>query len=196
MENLEIWKDIKWYEWKYMVSNFWNVISLNFRRSWKSKLLSPWTNSQWYKIVILTSNAIRKNLKVHRLVAIAFIENPFNKKAVNHINWIKADNNIKNLEFVTYSENTLHAYRIGLKKVNENNHFFTNNPSKWKFWAQKKNAKSILQYNKDWIFIREFSAIMDANRELWLSHWVISNCCTWRSKNAGGFIWKYKHLNK
>lgn len=65
-----------------------------------------------YKEVMLNN----KQCRVHRIVAETFIPNPDNKKCVNHIDGNKLNNCFNNLEWVTHSENTLHAYRIGLEK--------------------------------------------------------------------------------
>lgn len=61
-----------------------------------------------------------KTIKVHRLIAQTFIDNPLNKKDVNHIDGNKANNNISNLEWCTRSENIKHAFKNGLKIVTQN----------------------------------------------------------------------------
>jgi hypothetical protein len=74
------------------------------------------TNKLGYKQINLTvaKNKL-KTFLVHRLVAITYIDNPENKAEVNHINGIKTDNRIENLEWVTHSENQKHAYATGLQ---------------------------------------------------------------------------------
>ena len=67
-----------------------------------------------YLGLAIGANGIKKRFIVHRLVAQAFIPNPENKPCVNHKDGNKLNNCIKNLEWVTYQENTIHAHRVGL----------------------------------------------------------------------------------
>lgn len=68
------------------------------------------------KYVFTDPNKVRYYLTIHRLIASAFIPNPDNKPCVNHINGIKTDNRIVNLEWVTESENSKHSFKIGTSK--------------------------------------------------------------------------------
>ena len=118
----EVWKDIEGYEGLYQVSTCGNIKSLAKPRKngngrsyiQKEKLLKQSFTSTGYKKVELYKDGKRKSFKVHRLVAIAFIPNPDNKPEVNHIDGNKINNNIDNLEWVTSSENSIHAYETGL----------------------------------------------------------------------------------
>ncbi len=122
---MEIWVDIIGFE-NYQVSNLGNVkrkkcIVLNknnLQYSYEEKILKP-EISRGYLRCTLSSKNIQKRFLIHRLVSIHFIENYLNKPCVNHIDGDKLNNNVNNLEWVTYSENERHSYKI-LKKTSHN----------------------------------------------------------------------------
>lgn len=117
----EIWKDISGYEGLYQVSNLGNVKSLDKyvnsgglnnknRVSLKvGKILKNSLNVRGYLRVSLSKQSKTEQILIHRLVAQAFLENIEGKKNVNHINSIKTDNNVNNLEYVNQRENYLHG---------------------------------------------------------------------------------------
>ena len=107
----EIWKDVNGYEGDYQVSSLGRVKSFKYG---KEKILKPGKGSRGYLTVSLSKNKKGKTIKVHRLVALAFIKNPQGKRTVNHINGVKADNRLSNLEWATDSENIKHAFANGL----------------------------------------------------------------------------------
>lgn len=124
----EIWKPVKGYENYYEVSNLGRVRGLP--RTVKSKkrgdgtrtehflpirILKPIKDRQGYLRVSLCVDWVTSKPFVHRLVGYAFIDNPENKREINHKNGIQWDNRLENLEWVTPSENQNHALKNGLK---------------------------------------------------------------------------------
>lgn len=118
-----IWKDVVGYEGLYRVSN--DGVVKNIPRTFKMKdgrnrtikketIMSFEIDKDGYYRVGLRKNAKQLNHYVHRLVANAFIHNPNNKEQVNHIDGIKNNNNVENLEWVTHKENREHAAANGL----------------------------------------------------------------------------------
>lgn len=146
---MEIYKDIKGYEGFYQISNLGNVKSLSrivnnhsgFKKTLKEKILKNHISNTGYYVIDLKKNCERKTFKVHRLIAFAFIDKVIGKEYVNHINGIKTDNSIENLEWVTIKENNKHAYLTGLK----NDSGINNTRSKLKiedvFFIRNSNLK-------------------------------------------------------
>ena len=116
----EVWKDIPNYEGYYQVSNLGRVKSLSRKiesnRGFfvsKEKILKQSKDQKGYFRVKLYFNSGKKTMKVHRLVMIAFV-GKLNLE-VNHINGLKEDNRLANLEYVTTRQNIMHAMDIGLR---------------------------------------------------------------------------------
>ena len=119
---MEIWKDIEGYEGYYQISNLGRVKSLEqiknnslgtkFYR--KEQIFKQQISKKGYCVATLNKEGKRKTLFVHRLVALAFLENLDNKPQVNHKNCIKTNNEVENLEWVTGSENCKHSYENNL----------------------------------------------------------------------------------
>lgn len=120
----EIWKPVVGYEGLYEVSNKGRVRSLNrkvsnghgfYIKEGRVLAISKTTTGYW-KVELKKSGEKRRSMKVHRLVAFAFIPNSENKPNINHIDGNPLNNNVENLEWCTQSENMLHANKVGLRK--------------------------------------------------------------------------------
>lgn len=157
----------------YQVSNLGRVKSLIFRNGkttfFKERILKHGLNRYGYEFVILCKNNKRKTIIVHRLVAKEFIGDE-NKLEINHINGIKSDNRLENLEYVSHKENILHAYKNKL---------------------ETPKYKKIDQFDKNNNFIKQWDSMKSIVDELKIDYGLLSRCCHKKNKTAGGFIWRF-----
>ena len=129
------------------------------------------SSQQDYKFVGLIINGKQKRMRVHRMVALTFIDNPDNKPYVNHIKGNRSDNNVENLEWVTPSENTQHAVDTGLFKSGR--------------------ARAVVQYNLNGEQMATFESASEAARQTGGSQSKITMCCRRQRDSANDYQWRY-----
>lgn len=155
----------------YLVSKEGLIYSLK-----SSKLMKPFKDSKGYLQIHLFKNGKKTSKKVHILVAELFVDNPYNKPCVNHLDGNKSNPHYLNLEWCTHKENTHHALVNGLKQT------FVNN---------LKEEVAVGQYTKDGELIQRFSSMRQASKMTNTPQPNISKVCKGERRTANNFVWRY-----
>lgn len=173
-----VWKPIKGYEGRYLVSNQGDIMSC-----YSGKILSPRNDECGYEIVHLTNEYGKKHHLVHRLVAHAFIPKPKGINEINHINEIKNDNRVENLEWVSHKEN--------LQK------YWDNHPEKKKEVVKSPRKTNdyrnteIVQITLSNEFVKVWKNISTIVKELGYNNSSITECCLNKRHKAYGYKWQF-----
>lgn len=149
----------------YLISKDGEVFSLK-----TNKYLKPTINGVGYYKVSLTKENKVYTLTIHRILANNFIPNPKSKKYVNHINAIKTDNRLSNLEWCSSSENSVHAFKIGVSGT---------------------LRKRVVQKTLNGEVVEVYESITSANKITGICYSSISLCINGKRNKAGGFIWEF-----
>lgn len=164
---MEIWIPIIDFEDYYEVSNLGNV-----RNRLTGKILVGDINSTGYRRVILYYNGQKKRYFVHKLVAIHFCDGYSEELIVNHIDGNKLNNESTNLEWVTRSENDIHAFNNNLRDI-----------------VNRKRVAKIHKVTNEILDV--YDSIEDAMLQNGITSNNISSVCKGIRKTANGFKWRY-----
>lgn len=178
----EIWKDIPGFEGCYQASTLGKIRSLDRYTNYKDKgtialkkgrILSPKISNKGYLEVVLVINGIKSYKRVHQLVAATFLPNPNSYPHINHINEIKTDNRIVNLEWCTPKQN-IEAYN--------------------------ESRTIVYQYDLQGNFIKVWNSLTKAAKSVNGDKTGIHHCCVGKlsdgksKKTYKGYIWTYESM--
>nr|DAP46139.1 MAG TPA: homing endonuclease [Caudoviricetes sp.] len=178
----EVWMPITGYYKRYYVSNMDRLKSV--KKNKEVCILAQ--KERMYLKIALSINGTKRFYQVHRLVAIAFVQNTENKPCVNHIDGNKYNNIASNLEWCTLKENSQHSFHI-LGNIPPLGFKYLFN----QFGVNNQRARAVVQM-KDGKIIAEYSCINEATQKTGIIHSGISRCCNGKQRISKGFEWRYK----
>ena len=182
----EIWKDIPGYEGYYQVSTKGTIRSVDrnimqmFRgnvvcRIMKGKMIKSRLSTGGYMMTTLSMNGRHKHYGIHRLVALAFLDNPKKYRAVNHKDENKLNNNVDNLEWCTHSYNNSFGQGAVQRKKTMREH----------------TGRKVGQYSLDGKLIQVFDSIGLAGQYMRCNKTSIFKVCKGENKTCCGYDWRY-----
>lgn len=161
---MELWADVRGYEGLYEVSNAGNV-----RRD--GKVLKPYARKRdGYMVLTLSKNGVQRSVRVHRIVAEAFVPNPENLFEINHKDEDRGNNAASNLEWCTHKANCNHGTRS--RKI-----------------AQKL-SRAVVQ-SLDGEIVKVWGGAQEAGRAGYTRCSVIQ-CCNGKARSHKGYQWQWK----
>ena len=178
----EIWKDVVGYEGFYQVSNFGNVKSLNWRGHGICKNLTPKLLNSGRYAVQLAKGGKTSYFLIHRLVATAFIPNPYGFTEINHIDEDPTNNKVDNLEWCN------HLYNVRCFLKNHPNH---SKQRKATAKYGKRLGMQIEQLTLSGEVVKRWENSRTVYVQTGMSDWSISKCCRGQQKTAYGYKWRY-----
>lgn len=185
MEAIEIWREIDFTDGKYSVSNLGRVKrneiffidSLGRKCSLDSHVLKNKTKKDGYESIGLRMDFYKKSYSVHRLVAIAFVENENEYPCVDHIDGNRANNVSSNLRWCTHKQNTnFNLARIHYKECSD------------------RKRKAVVKMDGFGNIVSEYDSCIDAAIAHGTCQSEISRACMGIRKNKFGFNWAFKEL--
>lgn len=191
----EIWKPIKGYEGYYEASNLGNIRSVDrvilstanilhteHKQLRRGRVLKQGNGRKGYKIVVLQRDGQKRTMYTHRIIAMTFVENPYNKPCIDHINGVCTDNRAENLRWCTQKEN-----------INNPNTVYKNLDTLKQNALTNCKAKTILQLDKDSLeVIQEILPKSSYFKDMGYVRAYITSACRNHKKNAYGYKWAFK----
>ena len=168
---MEIWKRCNLSK-DYEISSFGRVKS--YAKTSTGIILKQFKNRKKYPYYQVRIK--NKVVSVHRLIAIAFIQNPDNLPEIDHIDGNTSNNHVVNLRWCSHRENTLNPITIEKGK---------------RFGVENKKSKPINQYDLAGEFIKKWDCINDIERCMGINSKNIIAVAKNRRKSAGGYYWNY-----
>lgn len=190
MEEIFVKVSIPEFAENYLISNTGKVYSKH-----RNRLLTPKLSKSGYHRVTLCNNNYQKVVAIHRLVALAFIPNPDNKPTVNHINEIKTDNRVINLEWATNAEQNVHGTRLERARSHTD---YQARHIDYKQVAAKHDYNKLASLNSKATIVYlngkevgRFVSQKEAARFTGVSDGKVSQCLSGKKKSCKGYVFKY-----